>query len=649
MTVSNRRRLCVSLVALSLTIAGLARGQDAPPPPPAAAKPASPAPEAKDPKGAAAPVSILPDVPEGEKPAVETPPIAVGDLAAPGIDRLGLVGAGKGGFKPDLWRGTDPAFLMQMLPLLPHRVASLAERRLLRNLLLSPGAPPGALLSDTDAAAASTDQPTEAAKPGDGAAKPEAVSAPLDAATLLAARMLVLANMGAWADVQALLELVPADQMTPALMRASADAALSSGRTEDACATDASALKTSADVYWQQLNVFCKFAAGDTGAAAVGLDVLHEQHVEDPVYFWALDLLTGSRKPAPANLGAPAPLVLAMVRKAGVPLPDAWTKSQDLTIMAAIAALPSPEEAVDKSADGAKRDRARKALMDRIVLAEHAVALGTLDVDTLRKLYLALDLKDDPDPPQLSKLAPDDIRARAMLYQAAVEQTVPTARAEVISHAVALARLDAGEKGPDLVTVGQVYAAALGEIEVSGELVWFAGDAARALLAAGEIEKAKQWIDLAQNMGRSSIEAQTIADGLWPFERLLSPEGAMPQGAIRRWQATIPEVVQAAHRETLINLFIAVGEQIASSGSLADTGSEDGPTVRPAVWNGLTLATRGKRVGEAAALSLIALGEEGPARASPTTLQKVIESLIEVGRDADARTLAVEAALVHGL
>jgi hypothetical protein len=615
--------------------------------PDAAASNAPPsAPKAPAEQNGAAPVSILPDLPPAEEPAGETTPIAVGDLAAPGIDRLGLVGAGKGGFGPDLWQGTDPAFLMQMLPLLPHRVTSLAERHLLANLLLSPGAPPAPLDGAPTA---------DSVKPADGAtdASAKPASPTLDAATLLAARLQGLVNMGSWSDVQALVDLVPVDQKTPALLHAAADAALATERISDACAADEAALKSASDVYWQELGVFCKFTSGDTSAAAVGLDVLHEQHVDDPSYFWALDLLSGSRKPAPAALASPTPLLLAMVRKAGVALPDPWMKSPDLAVMSVAVTVPGPEEALEKSADQAKRDRARHALMDRIVSAEHAVALGALDVEALRKLYSALDLKDDPDPPQLGTLAPDDVRARAMLYQAAVAQTVPTARAEVINHAVELARLDGGEKGPDLVTVGRVYAGLLSEMEVSGELVWFAGSAARALLAAGEFDKAKPWIDLADDMGRSSIEAQGIADGLWPLERLLSPaKGPMPSGALRRWLATVPEVVQSAHRETLINLFIAVGEQIAATGfapALNDTSADEGPAVRPAVWNGLTLAVRGKRVGETAALSLIALGEDGPARAAPATLQKVIESLMDIGREQDARALALEAALVHGL
>src|SRR4051812_7423121 len=118
MTVSNRLSLSLSAVALSLALAGLARGQDAPAPAPVAAPTAAPDAAAQTPVQTGGPVSILPDVPQGEpQPAADTPQIAVGDLAAPGIDRLGLVGADKGGFKPDLWQGTDPAFLMQMLPL----------------------------------------------------------------------------------------------------------------------------------------------------------------------------------------------------------------------------------------------------------------------------------------------------------------------------------------------------------------------------------------------------------------------------------------------------------------------------------------------------------------------------------------------------
>lgn len=619
--------------------------------------PAATAPTATVPVGnpSTTPVSILPepDPNAPQEPAPDTS-IAVGELAAPGIDRLGLVSAAKGGFAPDLWAGTDPGFLKQILPLFPARINSPAQRRMAQNLLLSPGTPPdGAPVADA---------PPSADSAADAAPAPPAEPPPsgetLDAATLLHARVQNLVAMGDWADAVALIEIVPADQMTDALRRIHADAELASDHLSAACAEAQAALQGSSDVYWQELQVFCHLATAQAGAAALGLDLLREQKLDDPAFFWAVDLLQGGRKPAPAAVTALSPLTFAMLRKAGVTLPPALAKGIDSpTAMALVASIPTTDEGVpsDKPiTDPARRDRQRKAIETRIVLAERAVAAGSLDPEALRGLYRGLDLKQETDLPLLTKVAPEDIRGRALLFQSALTQTVPTARAEVITRAVELARLDGGEKGPDLTVVGRTYSAMLGEMEASGEMVWFAGTAARALLAAGETQKAKAWLDLVHSMSINNQEANAVADSLWPVERLLSPaRGRMPAGAVRSWVVTVPEVMREAHRETLLNLFIAVGEEVspgdfpqALAGGAAD---QDGPSVRPAVMNGLTLASRGKRVGEVAALALIALGEGGPAEASPATLQKVLESLMAVGRDADARALAVETALIRGL
>lgn len=598
-----------------------------------------------------APVSILPE-PDPNAPKDQAPDtsIAAVELAAPGIDRLGLVSTGKGGFAPDLWNGTDPGFLKQILTLFPVRVNSPAERRLAQNLLLSPGAPP----------AAATDAPAEPSADASAPAPAPSSGETIDAATLLQARVQNLVTMGDWADTVALLELVPADQMTDGLRRIHADAELASDHLNAACAVGQTALQASSDVYWQELQVFCQLATEQGTAAALGLDVLREQKADDPAFFWAADLLQGGRKPAPASVTTLTPLLYAMIKKAVVALPQALAKAPDggmsPAMMSMVARIPTADEGLpgDKPiTDPARRDRQRKAVEARIVLAEQAVAAGSLDAEVLRELYKGIDLKQDTDLPLLTKVAPEDIRGRALLYQSALTQTVPTARAEVITRAVELARLDGGEKGPDLAVVGRAYAAMLGEMEISAEMVWFAGTAARALLAAGETAKAKAWLDLLHSMSRNSLEAGVIADNLWPLERLLSPaEGEMPAGAIRTWAASVPEVVRASQRQMLYTLFIAVGESVSPgvfAQGLNDQADQDVSSVRPAVWNGLTAAARGKRVGETAALSLIALGSDGPAKAAAATLQKVVESLMAVGRDADARALAVEAALIHGL
>ena len=61
------------------------------------------------------------------------------------------------------------------------------------------------------------------------------------------------------------------------------------------------------------------------------------------------------------------------------------------------------------------------------------------------------------------------------------------------------------------------------------------------------------------------------------------------------------------------------------------------------------IATTNLRVGETILLSLLVLGEAGPAQANPTVLHKVIKSLRNVGLDREARALAVEAAVASGL
>lgn len=655
MTVSNKAlRAALLGTALAAALAGFPHAQDT------AAPAQAPAQAPVQAGNGNTPVSILPE-PDPNAPQDQAPDTSIEavELAAPGIDRLGLVSAGNGGFAPDLWKGTDPGFLKQILPLFPARVNSPAERRLAQNLLLSPGAPPTPA-EDSAAEPAADGEPAAASSES-----PPPSGETMDAATLLQARVQNLMAMGDWADTIALLELVPADQMTDALKRIHVDAELASDHLNAACAKGQAALQASADIYWQELQVFCQFATEQGTAAALGLDLLREQKADDPAFFWAIDLVQGGRKPAPAAVTTLTPLLYAMLKKAGVTLPAALAKAPEgglssnnmsPAVMSMVARIPTADEGLpgDKPiTDPARRERQRKAVEARIALAEQAVGAGSLDPEVLRELYKGIDLKQDTDLPLLTKVAPEDLRGRALLFQSALTQTVPTARAEVITRAVELARLDGGEKGPDLTVVGRAYAAMLGEMEVSAEMVWFAGTATRALLAAGELQKAKAWLDLLHSMSRNNLEAGVIADNLWPLERLLSPaEGEMPAGAIRTWAASVPEVVRGAQRQLLYTLFIAVGESVnpgVFAQGLSDQADQEAPGVRPAVWNGLTAAARAKRTGETAALSLIALGGEGPAKAASATLQKVIESLMAAGRDADARALAVESALIHGI
>ena len=581
----------------------------------------------------AAPVSILPQnlAPAAAEPAAENDTIAVGDLATPSPDRIGLVDVSKGGFPAGMWIGTDPETLKQLIAHLPRLVTSPAQRKLAENLLLSPSTPPSGpvIASTADAPAPSW---------------------------LLEARVQALGAMGDWADALALLELVPADHLTDALRHVRTDGQLATDKVSAACTEAQSAIKASTDVYWQKLQVFCQLAADQASAAGLGLGLLREQKIDDPAFFWLADMMQGNKPLAPQNLAVLQPLHIAMLRRAAGALPESLLQSTDPTTLGALAALPLADpnaDPADKTPAAEKRDRQRMAVEARILLAEHAVAAGTLKPDALRALYRQWDAKIDPNPPSITKITAEDVRGRALLFQSAQAQTVPTARAEVITRAITLARTDAGQNGPDLTVVGAVYAPLLADMETSADLVWFAGDAARALLAAGDEEKAKIWLDLARTMTRSSSDAALVADGLWVIEQVKpSATQRFSSRGITAWAGTLPEASLAHQRAIATNLLVAIGEPLTAADLQSVTAASSAqPTnaIAPELWNALAVNARTKNLGPATLMSLIALGETGPGHASFTTVERVIATLLAVGRERDARAIALEAALVQGL
>jgi len=636
MTASSKVVFGLCVLALSVTPAAMA----------ADAAPAQPA----------GPVSILPEQlpPDGEA-APQGPVVDVGDLAAPGVDRIGLVDTSAGGFSAQLWRGTELDLLKRVLPQLPRRLSSPALRHLAKNLLLSPGAPP--------VAASSNDS-------GPADALPEGVETLTASQWLLETRAATLAGLGDWAEVQALLDLVPVDQMTEGLRRLRTEANLVVNRVSDACAQTQAALSVSPDPYWQKVQVFCQLDINQTSAAGLGLALLREQRVDDPAFFWAADVLGGGRPALPASFTRLEPLHFAMLRKAGAVMPaniaDLQAKITDPSTLAWLAALSLPEDAPvkgDKTPANVRRDRRQALENARIVLAERAVAAGTLQVETLRTVYRGVNIKD-PAPPPLTQIKADDPRGRALLFQSALAQTVPTARAEVVALALDLVRADRGRVGPPLTVMGPVYAEMLSEMEPTTDLVWFAGVAARGLIAAGPAdtvaaERAKGWLTLARNMGRTSREAGQIADSLWPIDRLMSAGTAgptLPPQAITAFAAALPADTSAediaAKQEVVLSVLTAAGEPLTAADWLPVMGAPartTGAVLSSHLWNGLALASKDNRSGETAALALVAMGEDGPAKTDLATLQQVVQSLRLAGREADARALAAEALLVLGL
>lgn len=529
--------------------------------------------------------------------------VQVDSLEGVDPDSAGVLTPAEGGLPVDMWADTSRPMARKLLMRLPVAASSQAMRRLMRRLLLSVATAPV----------------------GEGE--------PGGLATL---RVGLLANMGELTGVETLLAAVPTRQGQNSLERMEAEVRLLSGDHARACALAGGRMATEdavSDVFWNKLFIFCQALAGQPEQAALGVALLRELGVDDDVFFALADALTSGVAPQIVSLPAPEPLHLAVARVAKADLPGDVIASNRPAVLRAIATSPNVPVTV------------------RLEAAERAESAGALPADVLRQLYMSVDFK----PTELASAVSiadkqRGPRSRALLYRAALAQTVPTARAE----AVALA-LNLGREGGRFASTASAFVDILRDIPPTGDLVWFAADAVRALLVAGDSSAAEAWLDvLRQRAGFDAASAVQLR-GLLPLLRLAESEASADWSVenLREWWETVKADETARDRAAVLySLFAARGEQVPEYLWIPLLeGAERSPVVlpHPAVWHRLAGAADAGRVAETVALALIALGDGGAAQADPLILERVLGALYRIGLENDARALAVEAALAAGL
>ena len=144
---------------------------------------------------------------------------------------------------------------------------------------------------------------------------------------------------------------------------------------------------------------------------------------------------------------------------------------------------------------------------------------------------------------------------------------------------------------------------------------------------------------------------------LWPLIQLMDVKGTLgwnPDALKEWWEGEQSLAGDSAYERAAIVLTLmdAVGYEVPErlwqelmGASLTVTAYL--PSVQ--LWRALETASQEFRIGETVLLSLLALGEVGPAGANLTTLHSVISALRRVGLEVDARSLALESALSKGL
>jgi hypothetical protein len=534
-------------------------------------------------------------------PAVERAPagIEVDPLAEVATDYGGTLDPGAGGFPVDMWRGSDRAFVERLLPQLPVAPRSPAQRELTRRLLLSSA---------------------------------EAPAGPVNV-NLNAVRAERLMALGERAAAAELLALVPESQRDATTARIRLEASWLAGQDEQACAEVGNLIRRfDQDPYLQKAMVFCQAKAGQTDEATLGLDLLREQgHADDETFFDLIGVLTGLRKTAKAEtLGEPKGLHYALFKATGQKLPEDAAGTADPDLLAMRLA----------TSDGA----------ERLAATEQAALAGLADPAALAAAYGA-----EPVPPEelagALDLAPDSPHARAVLYQAAAQATVPTLRASLIQKALVGARQDGS-----YLTAARVYLPLIQQLKPEPAIAAVAGEAGRALYFGGRYELAGAWLEMARAESGHNPDAAASVPVLWLLARIAG--GAEPLvwdgKSVATWrqsQAAAGDADADLRAARLFALFDGLGEPVGAAWQvLADPAAPTAQTMpNPALWFALGDAAAAGRLGETVMLVLCTLGPDGPGAAHPIALARALAALRQVGLESEARALAFEAALASGV
>lgn len=540
-------------------------------------------------------------------PAARSGGIQVEPLGSFDRGGVGLLEDADGGLGQAMWRGSSRRLIAGLLPALPMASPSPAQQDLARRLLLSAAAPPPA---------ATDEKPAE----------------------LLGAR---LARLLAGGRIDAVLQLAERGALTAANAdepgaRAVAEANLLRSETEPACTLADARLATAKDGYWQQLATFCLALADKRSEVDFNIDLMRELGVDDAAYFTLLPAVMGG-KARLTSLPAPTPLHIAMLRRAGIKPPSDILTDAGPPIWVALAEGESTPPAI------------------RLAAAERAATVGALPPETLAEIYRAATVP-------AAKLAEAERVARedkpgpesnALLLQAVAAAPDPEARARLLQLALAAAQR---QPGRDLL-LARVYAPELRALTPAATLTWFAQDAGRALVAAGDLDAALAWFRTA-HIGAGNREPVAVAAvlELWPLLAVADDADRVGYGEETLdtwWQVRQEEggPERFSRAQTLLAGLAAAGKPVQDTAlwlAVATAPSETAPVASPQVMAALDDAARGVRSGETVLLALLALGDNGPGDRHMSTVAKVAAALTQVGLVTEARRILVEAMLARG-
>ncbi len=565
-------------------------------PPPLPASPARDAPPHNE--------AVVENSPPKEAPTSIAKPVATAALPDVDPDTLGLFSPNEGGLGSAMWNGTPRAFVDRLLPDAAMPMASPTLNDLARRLLLSSAVVPAG----------------EKGK---------------DSRSLMSLRLEKLLALGDADAAWRLANLTKPDRIDAATMRAVTEMALIGPDSKVLCDNMSAIMAAHDHEDWQKALVLCQLRGGDGKAVQLSLDVMREQRIKDDIFIMLAHraVLNDGRR-LPHQLSPLRPLSLGVLRHIDAPLPfDVFMRPEAALV---------PELLKAKAEDDSAR----------LILAERSVARGIIGADRLADVYKSVAYAPEALADALNSRESGS-KLRALLYQAALQESSPQKKAELIVKFI--------QSADSAFLAGGVSRALAGLAEAvppTPDSNIFAAMAARLFVLADRPDRAMEWLKIAQGPARvlPNIESETQIN--WPLYVLGGVVADVDYGKeLNEWvgKRLKDPALDAATLRTrrqqvgnLLVLFNAAGFAVPEETWLPVMESlGEGrriPLPSAVLLERLRHAAQGQRRGETVLLGLL-LGGGGASETPVFVWAEIVRSLRMVGLTAEALSLAREAAV----
>ncbi|MDF1792112.1 MAG: hypothetical protein P1U88_09390 [Thalassobaculaceae bacterium] len=520
------------------------------------------------------------------------------------LDATGTLTPAIGGLRADYWNGTPGEIALRLVALMPAAPDSRALRDLGRRALLSAGPAPADLTPE---------------------------------GALLQGRAERLLAMGAIDDLGVLGDRIPGDRVSLGLSRPLAEAAFARSDDAWACGLYDRLTQTATDAFWIKVAMVCDARAGRQAKVDFGARLLSEIGEEDELMMALAQAAATGQTGVEFRMGGAGPVHLALARVAGLKIDPDIPAIQSLPVLVGIArgSASAPFAIRLEAAEKAERSGAIAPQEVTNLYSEVSVSIASVD---------AAIAAAEADPGPLS---------RAILWRVAEGQTVPVARAQAVAKAMEMAEDD----GAWRQTV-RLFSRFLVSLDPGPDLDWFAENAVRGLVAAGDIRAARPWIDRMRRLSASGSDDASLAWlRLWAAVRVAGGDEVTPydEAAVARWWEHLRSIdpQQASLRgAAALALMAALGDPIGNDawrGLVSEPSIDVSAVPGTAYAFAIRAAGESQRLGETVALCVAAPGETALGEIAVPALADIVRALVAVGLEPEARRFAAEAALAHGL